>query len=147
MTFGHQNHQIGVAFGDIWRLLCTLLGLRDLLGAIWRRNRFSAILRGNLSPHLESLLAPKMSKGRKKTQKNSVQKAVQKKGCSRRSPESAQCVIRTVNTICLERSKSLHLGDFWPHFGSLLGSLLVTFCKKLRFGGIKKRIKKKSENR
>ena len=78
----------------------------------------------------------------KNTKKRCPESGAEKK-CSRSSPESAQCVICIVKTICLVRSKGRHFGDFWSPFGSLLGSLLVTFCKKLRFGGIKKQIKKK----
>ncbi len=69
-----------------------------------------------------------------KNRDNSVNKlcseSVLEKVSSRSSPETAQCVIRTVNTICLERSRSVHLGGFWPRFGSLLGLCWVTFWKK-----------------
>ena len=56
----------------------------------------------------------------KQTTKQNVSNDAESMG-SQRSPESAQCVFRIVNTICLVRSKGLHFGDFWPHFGSLSG--------------------------
>ena len=56
-----------------------LLGLRDLLGAIWRRGRILTPPREKHYHILGTDLAPQMSTNRKKQEKNSVQKAAQKK--------------------------------------------------------------------
>ena len=82
-------------------------------------------------------------KSRTKPQKKQCPESSAEKTCSQRSTESAQCVIRTGNTICFVRSRSVHLGGFWARFGSLSGSLWITFFKKLRFGDLKTRINKK----
>ena len=53
-----------------------------------------------------------------------------KKNGSQSTSKTAKCVIRTVNTICFERSDIRDFKGLGSPFGSLLGSLFHTFCKK-----------------
>jgi hypothetical protein len=78
------------------------------------------------------------SRNKKQCPRSSVEKT-----CFQSPSEMAKSVIRIVITMCFERSDIIHLGGFWPPFGSLLESLFYTFCKNVIFGSSKTGIQKK----
>ena len=101
---------------------------------------------GEKSRPFGTLLDPKIQKNQTRTKtKQGPENSVEKK-CSQSSPETAQCVIRTVTTICFEGSRNVHSGGFWFHFGSLSGSLLDTFSEKTVIEELKKTDKNKHRN-
>ena len=116
-------------FGIIWQLLGLPGGP---LGAFWRRGRILRHLPPRILVHFGTPLAPKNSKGTNKLKKQ-CPKSIVENMCSQSPCKMAESVISIVDTICFERSDIIHLGGFWSPFGSLLESILGTFCKKQRF--------------
>ena len=70
---------LGTLGDHLGLILRPLSLLRDLLGAIWRRNRILGVHRKDWAPLWETLLAPKITKIEKISTKGGVQTAVQKK--------------------------------------------------------------------
>ena len=76
-----------------------------------------------------TILAPNFSKSEKVMNKQCPKNGVKKNG-SQSTSKAAKCVIRTVNTICFERSYIREFDGLGCPFGSLLGSLFHIVCKK-----------------
>ena len=133
--------------GSLWEPFCDFWapfrGFGALLGAIWRRNRFWGVPREKKLTPLGTLLGTPIHKNREQRSKKRCPESSVEKTCSPSSPPNSQCVIHTLKNICFVRSRSVHLGGFGAPFGSLLGSLWVTFSKKVAIRGAQKSIKNK----
>ena len=126
-SLGLHFGTLGEHFGIIWQLLGLPWGP---LGAFWRRGQILRHFPTKLSSHWRTLFGTPNLKSRKQTEKELCPKSIVEKMCSQSPCEMAKSGLRMVNTICFERSYIIHLGGFWPPFGSLLESLLSIFCKK-----------------